>query len=94
MSEKQSDRMNNYLNSNQQSPLMYAAWLRHWEAVEFLTSRGVLTDASDHEGLTVLMRVLAAYKFELATKLINRGSDINATNREGRTALSHFLAEG
>lgn len=73
---------------------MFAAWLRHWEAVDFLSSRGVLTNDSDNEGLTVLMRVLAGYKFELATKLINQGSDINATNREGRTALSRFLAEG
>jgi len=68
--------------------------LKHWEAVEFLSSRGVFSEASDHEGQTVLLRALAAYQFELASKLISRGSDINATNREGRTALSHFLCEG
>ena len=86
--------MSSYLNSNKQNPIMYAAQLQHWEAVEFLSSRGVFSEASDHQGQTVLLRALAAYQFELATKLIRRGSDINATNREGRTALSHFLCDG
>ena len=48
----------------------------------------MMADVEDREGKTVLVRVLEAYKFELATKLIRRGADVNSVNREGRTALT------
>ena len=48
----------------------------------------MLSDVEDREGMTILMRVLEAYNFELAMKLIRRGADVNSTNREGKTALT------
>ena len=51
----------------------------------------MLADVEDKEGKTVLMRVLEQYNFELATKLVRRGADINSVNKEGKTALTVFL---
>ena len=83
-------------NSQGHNPLTYAAYLKHFEIVNYLTGRGMLIDVEDNEGKTVLLRALEAYNTGLATKLLHRGADINLTNREGRTALSilvqrHYL---
>lgn len=40
------------------------------------------------------MKVLSHNQFDTAAKLLNRGSDIDAFNREGLTALSYFIKTG
>ena len=83
--------VNFFLNLSGQNPLMYAAVVHNWPAVDYLSYAGLLIDIEDTDGMTLLMKVLKEYQFDLAAKLINRGSDINAYNREGRTALSYFI---
>ena len=59
--------------------------------INYLTSRGMLIDIEDSSGATVLTKVLEAYNFDLASKLIKRGANINYSNKDGKTALTIFL---
>jgi ankyrin repeat protein len=86
--------LNFFLNTKGQNPIIFAADLQNWEAVDFLSSKGVLIDVEDNDGTTLIMKVLTSERFDLATKLLNRGSDINSFNRDGQTALSYFIHQG
>ena len=86
-------QMNFYINSTGHNALTYAASIGNFEAVDYLSQRGMLPDVEDRDGKTVLVRVLEAYNFELANKLIRRGANVNSVNREGKTALSIFLLQ-
>ena len=52
------EEMNFYINSQGHNPLTYAASITNFEAVNYLTQRGMLADVEDKDGKTVLMRVL------------------------------------
>ena len=82
------------MSSKGQNPITFAATIQNWEAVDYLSSKEVLTDVEDQDGITLLMKVLLHERFDLAAKLLNRGSDINAFNKEGQTALSYFICQG
>jgi len=56
---------------------MYAAQYGNFEAVNYLSVRGVLLDVQDREGKSLLLRTLLAEKYELGSKLLNRGATIN-----------------
>lgn len=88
MADQGVDKLNFMQNSQGHNPMTYAASLKHFEMVNYLTGRGMLVDVEDNDGKTVLLRALEAYDQGLAAKLLHRGADINITNREGKTALS------
>jgi ankyrin repeat protein len=56
---------------------MYAAQYGNFDAVNYLSMRGVHLDVEDREGKSLLLRTLMAEKYELATKLIQRGAKVN-----------------
>ena len=96
MADRGIDKLNFMLNSLGHNPLTYAASLKYFDLVNYLTGRGMFVDVEDHEGKTVLLRALENYNQALAEKLLARGADINLVNREGKTALSilvqrHYL---
>jgi len=39
---------------------MFAASVNNWEAVEYLSDLGIITDVEDQEGSTLLIKVLEA----------------------------------
>jgi uncharacterized protein len=88
------EQLNFSVNSKGQNPIMFAASIQNWDAVDFLSAQGMLIDVEDHDGLTLLFKTLVASQFDLAARLISRGSDLNAFNREGKTALSYFICTG
>ena len=55
------DKLNFMTNSQGHNPLTYAASLKMFELVNYLTGRGMLIDVEDHEGKTVLLRALENY---------------------------------
>ena len=92
------EQLNFMTNSQGHNPLTYAASLKNFELVNYLTGRGMHIDVEDREGKTVLLRALESYNQGLAEKLLARGADIDLVNREGKTALSilvqrHYLEQ-
>ena len=92
------DKLNFMTNAAGHNPLTYAASLKMFDLVNYLTGRGMLIDVEDREGKTILLRALESYNTSLAERLLARGADINLVNREGKTALSqlvqrHFLEQ-
>ena len=61
------------------------------EVVNYLTQRGMKTSLEDYEGFSILARVLDVFDFSLALKLLQRGCDIDFTNKDGRTVLTLFI---
>ena len=57
---------------------MYAAIIGNWETVNYLSIRGILLDVEDKEGKTLLFRAVAGEQYELASKLLRRGANVNA----------------
>ena len=98
MADRGIDKLNFMINLQGHNPLTYAASIKNFELVNYLTGRGMLIDVEDREGKTVLLRALENYNTNLAEKLLARGADINLVNREGKTALSilvqrHYLEQ-
>jgi uncharacterized protein len=61
---------------------------RKFEAVNYLSVRGLNLNVCDSEGRSLLLRVLMEEKSDLAKNLIQRGADIDFRNHDGTTALS------
>ena len=61
------------------------------DVVNYLTQRGMKTSLEDYEGFSILARVLDVFDFSLALKLLQRGCDIDFTNKDGRTVLTLFI---
>ena len=98
MSDLGVDKLNFMTNSQGHNPLTYAAMLKHFDLVDYLSGRGMLVDVEDREGKTLLIRALESYNQGLASKILARGADINLINRDGKTALSiltqrHYLEQ-
>lgn len=98
MADRGVDNLNFMTNTQGHNPLTYAASLKNFDLVNYLTSRGMLIDVEDKEGKTILLRALENYNQTLAEKLLARGADIDLVNREGKTALSilvnrHYLEQ-
>lgn len=56
---------------------MYAAIYGNFEAVNYLSVRGLMLDVEDREGKSLLLRTLLAEKYDLASKLLSRGATVN-----------------
>lgn len=88
MADRGIDQLNFMTMSQGHNPLTYAASLKHFDAVDYLTGRGMLIDVEDRDGKTILLRALENHNLSLAEKLLARGADINLVNRDGKTALT------
>lgn len=72
------------------TPLHYAAWKGHREAVEALLDAGAdpnAQSANDHWGGTPLHAAAHANQRAIAEMLLARGADANAVSGNGRTPL-------
>ena len=68
--------------------LFHAAWMGDVGIVEVLLDKGVsVNSAADQSGWNALMVAAEKGHFGVASLLVERGADINARNREGKTAL-------
>jgi ankyrin repeat protein len=52
------NKLNFYTTKAGHNPLTLAASIQNWEAVNYLTGRGMLTDVEDYECKTVFVRSL------------------------------------
>ena len=77
------------LNSGGYSPLTYATAIDNTDAVNYLTLRkgGCAIDQEDPNNVTPFTKYVLFENFELARKLLQRGANIDYTNREGKTVL-------
>lgn len=55
------EKLNFMTNTQGHNPLTYAASVKHFEMVNYLTGRGMYIDVEDKEGKTVLLRTLESY---------------------------------
>ena len=55
------DKLNFMTNSQGHNPLTYAAAVKNFELVNYLSGRGMLVDVEDREGKTILLRALESY---------------------------------
>jgi ankyrin repeat protein len=70
------------------TPLVYAGWGGHPEAIQFVLDRGADVNKSGKFGATALMMAAYCGSDDSVKLLLSRGADINATDRYGNTALS------
>jgi uncharacterized protein len=82
------DRNLKVLNDRKDSQGNVAILHRKFEAVNYLSVRGLNLNVCDSEGRSLLLRVLMEEKSDLAKNLIQRGADIDFRNHDGTTALS------
>jgi ankyrin repeat protein len=75
--DRNTEEMNHAVNSNGSNVVLYAAEVGNFEAVNYLSVRGVNLNVQDRLGKTLLIKVLASEMFELAGKLTSRGADVN-----------------
>jgi ankyrin repeat protein len=54
------EKLNFISNSKGLNAIMFAASVNNWEAVEYLSDLGIITDVEDQEGSTLLIKVLEA----------------------------------
>src|SRR5689334_7474913 len=77
-------------DSEQSTPLHYAAWKGHAEVIEALLDAGAVIDAEDqntHYGGTPLHAAAHGNQKAAAERLIARGANVNIKSINGRTAL-------
>lgn len=68
---------------------MHACQHAKFDVVNYLSVRKVDLNIQDSEGRSLLMKCLLAEQYELASKLITRGADIDFVNQQnGQTALT------
>ena len=61
MADRGIDQLNFMTMSQGHNPLTYAASLKHFDLVDYLTGRGMLIDVEDRDGKTILVRALESY---------------------------------
>ncbi len=89
----------NARNQWQATPLHYAAGFGHHDLVKFLVSRGAdenvleLSHALDSEGNTALHYAVELEEIDSAAYLLRQGTDVNAANELGETALVWAIME-
>jgi ankyrin repeat protein len=75
------------MTSTGYSPLTYASALNFHEIVNYLTLRGCRVDQEDPTQVTPFGRYVLYNNFDLASKLLRRGANIDYCNRSGKTVL-------
>lgn len=76
------------------SPLTFAVKLNLDHIANYISLRVKNLDDEDPEGLTAFARNALTGKLDQASKLLQRGANINYSNRDGKTALAlAILAE-
>jgi ankyrin repeat protein len=88
---------NQHLNPNargaQDRPVLLAATLQQdWETVNRLLKAGASVDLADEEGLTPLMAAAMQGNVDVIRDFVGGVTNMNATDRKGRTALSYAVA--
>ena len=81
--DQNTEQLNYTVDSKASNTIMYAAECANFDAVNYLSIRGVHLDVEDREGKSLLFRALMAEKYDLATKLLQRGATVNYQNKEG-----------
>ena len=62
--------------------------------VNYLSLRAKNLDDEDHEGLTVFARYVLNENYDMATRLLQRGANVNHTNRDGKSTLTLSVQQG
>jgi ankyrin repeat protein len=68
--DRNTEQLNYTTDSKGSNTIMYAAQYGNFDAVNYLSIRGVHLDVEDREGKSLLLRTLMSEKYELASKLI------------------------
>ena len=76
------------------TPLVYAGWGGHPEAIQFVLDRGADVNKSGAFGATALMMAAYCGSDDSVNLLLSRGAEVNATDRYGNTALSFAKQRG
>ena len=62
--------------------------------MNYLSLRVKNLDDEDPEGLTVFVRYALNENFDLATRLLQRGANVNHANRDGKSPLTLSIQQG
>lgn len=81
-------------DSNDKTPLHFAAMNNHIDTAEMLISKGANVNAKDFDGNTPLHLAASGGNPEMCKLLIEKGAEVNAKNTEGRTPLDLAAAGG
>jgi ankyrin repeat protein len=85
----------NVRDTEQRTPLMWAAFNGHTPVASFLLEQGAEVDAKDNNGRTALMYASSGPFQEIVELLLKNGADANIQGTlEGFTALMTAAAEG
>ena len=76
------------------SPLTLAAKLHKDTLTNYISLRFNKLDNEDPEGLTIFSRYILKNSFDLATKFMQRGCNVNYQNRDKRTPLTLAILRG
>lgn len=69
--------MENALTSEGYNPIIYAAVVKNFEAVNYLSIAGFNINSCDYDGRSLLLHCLMHEQYFLADRLIERGANIN-----------------
>ena len=86
--------LDNVRNTQGQSPITFAAFCQMDNIVNYLSLRAKNLDDEDPEGLTVFARYVLNENFDMATRLLQRGANVNHTNRDGKSTLTLAVQQG
>jgi len=67
---------------------MYACNNGRFDVVNYFSVRRINLNVLDLDGKSLLVKTLLAEQYELASKLIIRGADVDFRNSDGQTALT------
>ncbi len=76
------------MNPQNNTPLLYAAWHRHYAIAQYLIKRGANLDARDHRGNTSLHKAAWLGYFDIVQLLCESGADIESVNDRGHEAMT------
>lgn len=68
--DRNTEELNFICDSKGNNVIIYAAGYGNFDAVNYLSIRGVNLDVEDREGKSLLLKTLLSEKYEVATKLI------------------------